>query len=196
MRVDSSFRAHRRASCDKVQGSHQVWERFKEGDMRKLFLLLLAGTLIVLVASVSFASDAKTVNGWVSDSKCGSKEPVRARKNARKSASQPVPARWLLRIRTSESWQWTTLKLLKNTTDITLLSPGTSTATKSTWIASRCFRGNESYRCKEGRPSRAAQLFFRWESRSCGDHSQRTNCPRLAPFDFAQGRLAMAPVPA
>ncbi|MFZ1132884.1 MAG: hypothetical protein WBV31_09495 [Terriglobales bacterium] len=41
--------------------------------MRKLFLLLLAGTLIVLVASVSFASDAKTVNGWVSDSKCGVK---------------------------------------------------------------------------------------------------------------------------
>jgi len=45
----------------------------KEGDMRKLLLLLLAGALIVLVASVSFASDAQTVNGWVSDSKCGVK---------------------------------------------------------------------------------------------------------------------------
>jgi len=41
--------------------------------MRKLLLLLLAGALIALVASVSFASDAQTVNGWVSDSKCGVK---------------------------------------------------------------------------------------------------------------------------
>jgi hypothetical protein len=41
--------------------------------MRKLLLLLLAGVLIALIASVSFASDAQTVNGWVSDSKCGVK---------------------------------------------------------------------------------------------------------------------------
>ncbi|HXN50293.1 MAG TPA: hypothetical protein VN943_00045 [Candidatus Acidoferrum sp.] len=41
--------------------------------MRKLLLLLLAGALIALPASVSFASDAQTVNGWVSDSKCGVK---------------------------------------------------------------------------------------------------------------------------
>ena len=41
--------------------------------MRKFLLLLLAGALIVLVVSVSFASDAQTVNGWVSDSKCGIK---------------------------------------------------------------------------------------------------------------------------
>ena len=41
--------------------------------MRKLLLLLLAGALILSVASVSFASDAQTVNGWVSDSKCGVK---------------------------------------------------------------------------------------------------------------------------
>ena len=41
--------------------------------MRKLFLLLLAVALVLLVASVSFASDAQTVNGWVSDSKCGVK---------------------------------------------------------------------------------------------------------------------------
>ena len=41
--------------------------------MRKLLLLLLAGALTVSVASVSFASDAQTVNGWVSDSKCGVK---------------------------------------------------------------------------------------------------------------------------
>ena len=41
--------------------------------MRKLLLLLLAGVLIALVASVAFAGDAKTVNGWVSDSKCGVK---------------------------------------------------------------------------------------------------------------------------
>lgn len=41
--------------------------------MRKGVLLLLAGALILMVASVSFAGDAQTVNGWVSDSKCGVK---------------------------------------------------------------------------------------------------------------------------
>ncbi|HKM49110.1 MAG TPA: hypothetical protein VJX69_16075 [Terriglobales bacterium] len=41
--------------------------------MRKLLLLLLAGAFIVSMASVSFAGDAKTVNGWISDSKCGVK---------------------------------------------------------------------------------------------------------------------------
>ena len=41
--------------------------------MRKFLSLLFAGALIVLVASVSFASDAQTVNGWISDSKCGAK---------------------------------------------------------------------------------------------------------------------------
>jgi hypothetical protein len=41
--------------------------------MRKLFLLLLAGAFILSMASASFASDAQTVNGWVSDSSCGVK---------------------------------------------------------------------------------------------------------------------------
>jgi len=41
--------------------------------MRKFLLLLIACALILLAASVSFASDAQTVNGWVSDSKCGVK---------------------------------------------------------------------------------------------------------------------------
>jgi len=41
--------------------------------MRKSVLWLLAGAMIVMVASVSFAADAQTVNGWVSDSKCGVK---------------------------------------------------------------------------------------------------------------------------
>ncbi|MFZ0685913.1 MAG: hypothetical protein WAM89_10235 [Terriglobales bacterium] len=41
--------------------------------MRKLLSLLFAGALIALMASASFASDAQTVNGWVSDSKCGVK---------------------------------------------------------------------------------------------------------------------------
>jgi len=41
--------------------------------MRNFLLLLLAGALILMVASVSFAGDAQTVNGWVSDSKCGVK---------------------------------------------------------------------------------------------------------------------------
>jgi len=41
--------------------------------MRKLFLLLLAGAFLVSVGSLTFASDAQTVNGWISDSKCGVK---------------------------------------------------------------------------------------------------------------------------
>jgi len=41
--------------------------------MRKLVLLLVAGALLVLLASVSFAGDAQTVNGWIADSKCGVK---------------------------------------------------------------------------------------------------------------------------
>jgi len=41
--------------------------------MRKVVLLLLAFVLIFLVASVAFAGDAQTVNGWISDSKCGAK---------------------------------------------------------------------------------------------------------------------------
>ena len=41
--------------------------------MRKLLLLLLAGAFVVSTATVSFAGDAQTVNGWISDSKCGVK---------------------------------------------------------------------------------------------------------------------------
>jgi hypothetical protein len=41
--------------------------------VRKFLMLLLTGALLGSVASVSFASDAQTVNGWVSDSKCGAK---------------------------------------------------------------------------------------------------------------------------
>ncbi len=41
--------------------------------MRKVVLLMLAFALILLVASVAFAGNAQTVNGWVSDSKCGVK---------------------------------------------------------------------------------------------------------------------------
>jgi hypothetical protein len=40
--------------------------------MRKLVLLLLAFALVLLVGSVAFAADT-TVNGWISDSKCGAK---------------------------------------------------------------------------------------------------------------------------
>src|SRR3979411_3522671 len=41
--------------------------------MRKFLLLLIACAFILLVSSVSLAGDAQTVNGWVSDAKCGVK---------------------------------------------------------------------------------------------------------------------------
>lgn len=41
--------------------------------MRKIAVLFVALALVLLVASVSFAGDSQTVNGWISDSKCGVK---------------------------------------------------------------------------------------------------------------------------
>ena len=41
--------------------------------MRKVLLALAALALVSLLATASFAGDATTVNGWVSDSKCGAK---------------------------------------------------------------------------------------------------------------------------
>ena len=41
--------------------------------MRNAVLLLLASALIVSASSVVFAADAQTVNGWITDSKCGAK---------------------------------------------------------------------------------------------------------------------------
>jgi hypothetical protein len=42
--------------------------------MRKLLLLLLAMAVILSLASISFAADTQTVNGVVSNSKCGAKD--------------------------------------------------------------------------------------------------------------------------
>jgi hypothetical protein len=62
--------------------------------MRKFLLLLLAGALILMVASVSFAGDAQTVNGWVSDSKCGVKgasaDQAACTKKCIKAGASPV----------------------------------------------------------------------------------------------------------
>ena len=41
--------------------------------MRKILFALAALALISLIATSSFAGDATTVNGWISDSKCGVK---------------------------------------------------------------------------------------------------------------------------
>ena len=41
--------------------------------MRRLLCLLFAITLLCVMAVPSFAGDAQTVNGWVTDSKCGVK---------------------------------------------------------------------------------------------------------------------------
>jgi hypothetical protein len=39
--------------------------------MRKILFALAALALVSLLATASFAGDATTVNGWISDSKCG-----------------------------------------------------------------------------------------------------------------------------
>ena len=41
--------------------------------MRKIGLSLLAFAVVLMVASAAFAGDAQTLNGWVTDSKCGVK---------------------------------------------------------------------------------------------------------------------------
>ena len=41
--------------------------------MKKLLLLCLALCVMFLYVGVTFAADTSTVNGWVSDSKCGAK---------------------------------------------------------------------------------------------------------------------------
>jgi putative cell wall-binding protein len=41
--------------------------------MRKLLLVLVALCLAFMMISVAFAADSTTVNGYVSDSKCGAK---------------------------------------------------------------------------------------------------------------------------
>ena len=41
--------------------------------MRKFLFTLAALALVSLLATASFAGDATTVNGWISDSKCGVK---------------------------------------------------------------------------------------------------------------------------
>lgn len=41
--------------------------------MRKLLCAFFAITLFFVIAVPSFAGDSQTVNGWVSDSKCGAK---------------------------------------------------------------------------------------------------------------------------
>jgi hypothetical protein len=62
--------------------------------MRKYLLLLVAGAFIVSMASVSFASDAQTVNGWISDSKCGVKganaDQAECTKKCIKEGASPV----------------------------------------------------------------------------------------------------------
>jgi pectin methylesterase-like acyl-CoA thioesterase len=40
--------------------------------MRKFVLLILA-CVVLLAAATAFAGDTQTVNGWISDSKCGAK---------------------------------------------------------------------------------------------------------------------------
>lgn len=41
--------------------------------MKKFLCMVFALTLLFVVAAPSFAADAQTVNGWVTDSKCGVK---------------------------------------------------------------------------------------------------------------------------
>jgi hypothetical protein len=41
--------------------------------MRKVLFTLAALALVSLLTTASFAADATTVNGWITDSKCGAK---------------------------------------------------------------------------------------------------------------------------
>ncbi|MBI3474427.1 MAG: hypothetical protein HY010_01750 [Acidobacteria bacterium] len=41
--------------------------------MRKFLFVLAALALVSMLATASFAGDSSTVNGWISDSKCGVK---------------------------------------------------------------------------------------------------------------------------
>lgn len=41
--------------------------------MRKLLLVCLALCVLFMMVGITFAADSSTVNGWVSDSKCGAK---------------------------------------------------------------------------------------------------------------------------
>jgi hypothetical protein len=54
------------------------FERFggaesEEDGMKKFVLFIVLCSLLLMVASVAFAAGSETVNGWVSDSKCGVK---------------------------------------------------------------------------------------------------------------------------
>jgi hypothetical protein len=62
-------------SCDRVLRfvSRVGGINLKEEGMRKVLSLLLTCALVLSVASVAFAGDTQTVNGWISDSKCGVK---------------------------------------------------------------------------------------------------------------------------
>ena len=46
--------------------------------MRKLMLVVLALCVLFMMVGVTFAADATTVNGYVSDSKCGAKGKTNA----------------------------------------------------------------------------------------------------------------------
>jgi hypothetical protein len=50
-----------------------LFSKFKEDGMRKFLFAVAALALVSLIATAAFAGDATTVNGWVSDSKCGAK---------------------------------------------------------------------------------------------------------------------------
>ncbi len=41
--------------------------------MKKFVLFIVLCSLVLMIASVAFAAGSETVNGWVSDSKCGVK---------------------------------------------------------------------------------------------------------------------------
>jgi hypothetical protein len=70
----------------RVYGEHKCsdhaaviqFERFggaesEEDGMRKFVLFMVLCSLLLMIASVAFAAGSETVNGWVSDSKCGVK---------------------------------------------------------------------------------------------------------------------------
>ncbi len=104
--------------------------------MRKIVLLLVVFSLVLMLASVSFAGDAQTVNGWISDSKCGVKGAnAGGQKRAPKNALRLAQARSSSPTRTKKFLRSRIPTPSKTIMDTTWPLRGMLMETKFTWKA-------------------------------------------------------------